>query len=71
MAGQRGLSELAASRDWLSNFMKRFNLSIRRRTTTEKILYLKNTPNDSTTEEITSKNEFIDNDNPVGTKLVK
>ena len=28
----------------------------------EKILYLKNAPNDSTTKEITSKNEHIDND---------
>ena len=31
-------------------------------TNLEKILYLKNAPNDSTTKEITSENELIDND---------
>ena len=34
MADEKGLSEFAASRGWLSNFVKRFHLSIRRWTTT-------------------------------------
>ena len=35
MADENGLTELAASRGWHSNFLKRYNLTIRRRTTTE------------------------------------
>jgi len=35
MADENGLTEFAASRGWLCNFLRRFNLTLRRRTTTE------------------------------------
>ena len=40
----------------------------------EKTLYLKNAPNDSTTEEITCENELIDNDDEtiaIGVRIKK